>query len=86
MGLPFIFTTAASLIAHYPFLGLILRASELHTFKKLGTMPGHKTESLDYSGIMENRKTLIAGLILNLGLLALFIAYLVAALVAGTPA
>jgi hypothetical protein len=34
---------------------------------------------------MENRKTLIAGLILNLGLLALFIVYLVAALLAGTP-
>ena len=35
---------------------------------------------------MENRKTLIGALILNLGLLGLFIAYLLATLVAGTPA
>jgi hypothetical protein len=35
---------------------------------------------------MESRNTLIGGLILNLGLLGLFIAYLVAALFAGTPA
>jgi hypothetical protein len=34
---------------------------------------------------MENRKTLIGGFILNLGLLGLFIAYLVAALLAGMP-
>jgi hypothetical protein len=41
--------------------------------------------AIHYSDTMENKKTLIAGLILNLGLLGLFIAYLVAALFAGIP-
>jgi hypothetical protein len=41
---------------------------------------------MHYSGTMENRKTLIAALILNLGLLGLFIAFLIAALFPGTPA
>jgi hypothetical protein len=75
---------AAFAMIHHPFFRRSFTAG-LMRFKKLGTVPGPKTMAIHYSDTMENKKTLIAGLILNLGLLGLFIAYLVAALFAGIP-